>query len=117
MKGKKHTLETFILAAKKINFDYKGNNYNYDLVNLDDEELIIGCTYHQENFKMTKDRHLHQYGCRKCWLEKNRLSKEEFILRSNAAWNNKYDYSLVNYTGLYFLYGIWPSKYPGRKKK
>lgn len=90
--------EEFI--EKSINIH--GNKYDYSKVDYINNytKVILICKEHGE-IQQTPAGHLAKKGCRKCFLDKisfkYRLSKEEFIKRSNKIHNNKYDYSKVNY--------------------
>ena len=75
------------------------NKYDYSLVNISDKKVKIICPTHGE---FTQNKYSHnKYGCFKCGAEmraKNqRLSKDEFIRKSNDTHDNKYDYSKVEY--------------------
>lgn len=78
------------------------NFYNYNetnYINLKTKVKII-CPLHGK-FEQNPVKHLSGQGCKKCSKEKKsimlRMSKEEFINRSNELYNNKYDYSLVKF--------------------
>jgi hypothetical protein len=89
----KNTLYNFI---KKSNLLHK-NKYNYDKVIYINakSKVIINCPLHGD-FEQRPNDHLNGNGCIKCSGRYNK--KEEFITNSNIIHNNKYDYSLVDYT-------------------
>ncbi len=98
--GKKYTKKSFIEAANKKH----NNKYDYSLVdwvNVNGKVKIL-CKEHGV-FEQTGASHLAGRNCYKCSLIKRgkirRSSKETFINKANETHNNKYDYSLVNYTG------------------
>jgi very-short-patch-repair endonuclease/predicted Zn-ribbon and HTH transcriptional regulator len=79
------------------------NKYDYCLIakwNRSSYETII-CPIHGK-FQQTLSNHLAGKGCKKCADEnvgiQKRITKEEFIKRSNIIHQNKYDYSLVDFT-------------------
>lgn len=83
-----------------INKSNKTHNYKYDYslsnyINNHTKVKII-CKNHGV-FEQTPMNHFNQ-GCLYC-SGKNKLTTEEFIGRSNKIHNDKYDYSLSNYSG------------------
>ena len=88
------TTEQFILKARKIHndkYDYSSVKYvnNYTKVN-------IICPIHG-SFLVKPSNHLCGCGCKECMHEKQKLTKEQFILRARQIHGWKYDYSKVNY--------------------
>ena len=86
----------FIEKAKQVH----GDKYDYSKVkyiNCSTKVCII-CPIHGE-FWQEPSSHLRGCSCRRCSLEqksnKQRLTIEQFIERSNKLYNNKYDYSKV----------------------
>ena len=47
-------------------------------------------------FEITPSHHLKGVGCKKCYFDSQKTSKEEFILRSQRHFEDRYDYSLFN---------------------
>lgn len=98
--SKKTTKEEFIEKANKkhnFKFDYSKAIYidrNNKII------IIIKCPIHGE-FKQSPISHLNTTGCPKCGFEKSgkniRLTKEEFIKKSNIVHNFKYNYDKVAY--------------------
>src|SRR5690348_15811921 len=93
--------EEFIIKCKLRHDDfYLYENTTY--IN-SSTPIIITCPIHGE-FKQIASIHLKSHGCKSCMLEKLRedrkLSNEEIILKFNKKHNFKYDYSLMEYTGL-----------------
>lgn len=79
------------------------NKYDYSLTIYEKihNKVKIICPVHGI-FEKSPDKHLYaNQGCPKCsdlnTANKNRLSKESFIKRSNIIHNHSYDYSLVDY--------------------
>jgi len=99
---KKMSLNDFIIKAMKIHSDI----YDYSLsvyVN-SYTKLIVLCPLHGE-FKQTPSNHLNGQGCPLCGnaIVSHKLiyKKEVFITKSDKIHCGKYDYSLVNYTGIF----------------
>ena len=99
---KKLTTEEFIERARKIH----GDKYDYskvEYVNSKTKVCII-CPVHGE-FWMTPNMHLYGQECPKCSYSimgmNRRLTTEEFIERARKIHGDKYDYSKVDYKGLY----------------
>jgi len=96
--SKKYTTEDFITEARQVH----GDKYCYKEVDYKncDHPVKILCEKHGY-FMQSPYNHLRKAGCRDCWYEKaseiNRHSLEDFERKGNAAHNNKYDYSLVEY--------------------
>jgi hypothetical protein len=89
--------DIFIQKAKAVH----GEFYDYSQVvyNNSKSKVIIICPEHGA-FTQTPEKHWSGRGCPICGnLKKgNRLSKEEFIRKSQEIHGNRYDYSQVNYT-------------------
>lgn len=92
----KLTLEEFIQRSKAIH----GDSYDYGKVKYEDAQtnVIITCKKHGD-FTQRAYSHLSGNKCKKCHIEENRLSAEEFIKNAKEVHGNKYDYSKVRYTG------------------
>ena len=77
-----------------------GNKYDYSKVDYKNNKtkICIICPVHGE-FWQTPNSHLSGRGCPKCGGSK-KLTKEEFILRSNSKHNNFYNYDKVIYTNV-----------------
>ena len=84
----------FIDACIKIHAD----KYDYSLVTYINNrtKVKIICKYHGE-FEQIPQNHLSKKGCPKCG-GKIKSTTIDFIKKSIILHNNKYDYSLVNYT-------------------
>jgi hypothetical protein len=91
--GIKNKTELFITKSLLIHF----NKFDYSLTNYvkSINKVKIICPIHGI-FEQTPNDHLKGQGCSKC-SGKNKLTKFEFINRSNKIHENKYDYSLVDY--------------------
>lgn len=84
----------FIQKSKEIN----GNKYDYSLVEYIkfNKKVKIICPYHGI-FEQNPLNHIHlKHGCPKC--SKNIDTSDEFIKKCNDLHNNKYDYSIIEYT-------------------
>lgn len=96
--SKKKTQDEVIENFKKIH----GDKYDYSLVEYIrwDKKVKILCSLHGE-FIQTPNGHLCGRGCWKCSGEANgdklKMTKEEFLSRSNTKHGNIYDYSKVEY--------------------
>ena len=91
----KLTTKEFIKRSNKIH----NNKYNYSLVDYVNSytKIIIICKKHNQ-FLQAPNSHLKGYGCKQCGSYKQRLTTKNFIRQANKIHNNKYNYSLVNYT-------------------
>lgn len=93
----RYDTEAFIKKATEIHsdkYDYTKTDYkNYST------KVTITCKIHGD-FVQTAGLHLSGSGCPKCAIEKSRLTQEEFIERGRKLFDNKYDYSLVEYKNL-----------------
>lgn len=87
--------EEFIDKAKKVH----GDKYDYSNVEYRDNKtkVRIICPVHGE-FEQRPNNHLSGQGCPYCGGTK-KLTTEEFISRAKKIHNNKYNYSMVTYTG------------------
>lgn len=97
----KSSTEEFIERAVKIH----GAKYTYEKVKYRTarEKVTITCKIHGD-FEQAPDPHLKGHGCAKCRNEgnadRNLLSVEDFIKRAREIHGDKYNYDLVNYTGV-----------------
>ena len=62
-------------------------------------KIEIKCLKHNEIFYQVPYEHLKGYNSCSVCLTNKKMNNEEFILKANKVHNNKFDYSLVNYTG------------------
>lgn len=94
--NKNKTTEGFIKKSKAIH----GKKYNYSLVEYKNNytKVKIICSKHGV-FEQSPANH-YKYGCVKC-SGKYLFSNEEFIELSKIIHGNKYDYSEVNYQGMF----------------
>lgn len=100
---KEHKLEKFIKNAKQ----FHGDNFDYSKTIYEQPKIKIICKKHGE-FKQTMAVHLlsSSGGCKKCAniLRSKNIpttikSNSKFIQECSIIHKNKYDYSLVQYTG------------------
>ena len=90
--------ESFIKKSKKKLgdiYDYSKTIYKSSF-----EPVIITCKIHGDFKTKARNHYYKGYGCPKCHFDKpahNRLTKEEFIKRSNEIHKGIYDYSNVEY--------------------
>jgi len=97
-KGKRLSLDIFVQKAKEVHND----KYNYEKVKYKNNrsKVEIICPIHGSFWQRPND-HLMGHGCYECGKNKNieklRMTKEEFVEKSNRIHQNKYEYSLVNY--------------------
>lgn len=94
---KKYTQEKFITKVKEVH----GDKYDYSKVIYEGvgKKITLICKKHGE-FVINAGNIINQnQGCKKCGVEsrtsKQRLTKEDFIKRSNQIHSNQYDYSKV----------------------
>ena len=99
----KDKTKEFIQKAKKIH----GNKYDYSKVNYinNKTKVCIICHEKDENgiehgkfWQRPNDHISSKAGCPKC-RGSHLYTKEEFVNKANYIHNNKYDYSLVKYSG------------------
>lgn len=93
---RKLTTKEFIERAISKHGDF----YNYSKVIYTSKSIkvVITCLEHGD-FEQTPDAHINRGdGCPKCRLKRMTLSTEEFIIRANAAHNNKFTYNKSIYT-------------------
>ena len=96
---KKYTTESYIEKVSHIH----NNKYDYSLVKYKNNKtyIKITCPIHGV-FEQSPKHHMNGVGCPKCGRLKSDQSKrkttEDFIIKVNKIHNNKYDYSLTNYT-------------------
>ncbi len=91
---KKKTIQQFIEEAKNI----YGDKYDYSesvYINTDSKINII-CKIHGVFFQRAS-AHLYGNGCKKCAQDKDKKTRDEFILESYNIHGDRYDYSLVDY--------------------
>lgn len=80
------------------------NNFDYSKINFINSytPVTIICRKHGE-FKQTPRTHISKfgknknYGCKKCKIDSDRISQDEFIRKANKIHNYKYDYSKTKY--------------------
>ena len=85
--------EEFIEKSKKIH----GVTIDYSKLDMNDHKVKLRCKIHDEWFEQEKRNHLKYSGCKKCILEKQSLTQEQFIAKSKECHGDKYDYSKVKY--------------------
>jgi hypothetical protein len=92
---KRKTTEEFIEKAKSIH----GNRYDYSLVEYKNNKtkVAIVCPIHGIFYQIAQS-HIRGRGCFAC-NGNYKYSTDEFIMHAQRIHSNKYDYSLVNYTG------------------
>jgi group I intron endonuclease len=90
---KKKTHDEIINEFKSIH----GNRYNYSDVNYINSktEVTIICSIHGK-FNITPNHHKKGVGCNKCYFDSQKISKQEFVLRSEKYFGKIYDYSLFD---------------------
>lgn len=95
--SQKSSKQEFIVKSIKKH----GNKYDYSLVDYVNSKtkVKIICSIHGI-WEQKPNHHLEGKGCRKC-SGYNKLTTEQFILKSNQVHNNKYDYSCVTYKDHY----------------
>jgi hypothetical protein len=93
--SRKSNNKNFIVKATSIH-DHK---YDYSLVEYHNAHthVKIICKTHGE-FEQAPTHHLNGRGCPQCFYDDSKVGLDQFIQRSNAIHNYKYDYSLAIYT-------------------
>jgi very-short-patch-repair endonuclease len=90
-RGRINTIDFIVIANKTHNNKYDYSKTNYVSNNTD---VIIICSLHGE-FTKNPYQHLKGSGCQKC--KGYSLTNEEFIEKCKKIYDDKYDYSKVNY--------------------
>lgn len=88
---KRKTHFEIIAEFRKAHKDY----YDYSKVvykNSNTKVKVI-CPKHGE-FMITPGHHKKDVGCRKCYFDSRKISKQEFVRRSREIFGDRYDYSL-----------------------
>jgi len=105
------------LCNKQENFIQKSkikhnNKYDYSLVDYVSKynEVKIICPVHGE-FEQEPVYHIRGNGCKKCADDKKKSNTEFFIKKAKKLHENKYDYSLVDYIGVFNKVKIICSKH------
>jgi hypothetical protein len=90
--------QIFIEKAFKIH----GDKYDYSKVEYINAKtkIIVICKIHGD-FLQRPDSHLNKANCSKCSKIKQTSNSNEFIKKAELKHGNKYDYSKVNYIGVY----------------
>lgn len=93
-----YSTDEFIKKA----IDIHDNKYNYDKTKYINSytKITITCKKHGD-FDQNPSQHLCGYGCKQCAHDNNRLSIDDFILRSSEIHKNKYSYELVDFNNYY----------------
>jgi hypothetical protein len=92
---KKITTDKFIKICEnkhRHKYDYSLSKYSGS-----HSKVKIICKDHGI-FEQSASQHMRGFGCLKCSIDNRKLSTNEFIDISNKAHNNKYNYSLTEYT-------------------
>jgi very-short-patch-repair endonuclease len=92
-------LDIFIEKASKIH----GEKYDYSKVKYKSNKIPIkiGCNICNDVYEDIPLHHLEGRGCKKCHIHLSTKTNEDFIRDANNIHGSKYDYSLVNYTGVF----------------
>jgi hypothetical protein len=99
---RRKTTESFIQAAR----EKYGDRYDYSKVDYKNNKtkVCIICKEHGEFWQRPND-HLSGYGCPRCSghgsLEHGRRTTEEFVEDARKVHGDKYDYSKVEYNGVF----------------
>ena len=93
--------ENFITDALKTHREkYDYSEVDYKSTNI---KVKIICKIHGV-FEQTPHSHMRGQGCSKCGIiltaNKKKISKEEFIIRTQKVHNNMYDYSKIDYENI-----------------
>lgn len=90
---KKKTQEEVIAEFRAIH----GSYYGYSLVVYKNNttEIIVLCPVHGL-FPIMPGHHKNGVGCRKCYDKRQKMTKDEFVRRSQKHFGDRYDYSLFD---------------------
>lgn len=97
-KCKNNNSKLFFIKANVVHH----NKYDYSLSKYikSNVKIKIICPYHGE-FNQLPSEHIRGNGCKICYKQKELIRKNNnFIEKCNVIYNNKYDYSKVNYKGV-----------------
>lgn len=74
-----------------------GSKYDYSIVNYINSNIKITviCNTHG-SFEITPHHHSNGVGCRACYDDRQKISKEDFEQRARERWGEIYDYSRFN---------------------
>lgn len=92
---RKLTNEEFIERAKNIHgdkFDYSKTEYKGSK-----EDIIIICKTCGTEFSQTASSHLQGFGCKQCALNKQKISREEFLEKAKNIHGDNFDYTEMRY--------------------
>ena len=92
----RHTTESFVKKALAIHGDLY--DYSKSIYTTGDAIITIICKKHGE-FTQRAMSHLAGCVCRKCFIEKCKLSVSDFIKNARSVHGDLYDYSNVVYSG------------------
>ena len=90
-----YSTDTFIKKANKVHSNYY--TYQSTVYTLAGNAVTVTCPVHGD-FSVRANQHLAGQICMKCDIANKTKSVEEYLLEAAAIHNDKYDYSLVNYT-------------------
>ncbi len=90
-----YSTDTFIKKANKVHSNYY--TYQSTVYTLAGNAVTVTCPVHGD-FSVRANQHLAGQICMKCDIANKTKSLEEYLLEAAAIHNDKYDYSLVNYT-------------------
>ncbi len=87
-------------TQKEILIEFRarhGNKYDYSLVKYVNSKtkVIVICPKHG-GFYVSPAKHIKGSGCRKCYDDSQKTSKDEFVRRAKEHWGEIYDYSLFD---------------------
>lgn len=74
-----------------------GDYYSYSKVEYksSNTKVIVVCPFHGD-FLIAPGHHKIGVGCRKCYFDSQKITKTEFIRRSQEHFGNRYNYSLIS---------------------
>jgi very-short-patch-repair endonuclease len=88
----------------KRSIETHGNKYNYDKTDVTgkkvSDKVLITCPKHGD-FLQGMKQHMEGNGCKKCFIENRKMSKDEFIQRAKEKYGDKYSYDRVKMGGNY----------------
>lgn len=90
---RKKTLEEVLAGFHAVHAD----RYDYSQVRYQNSSTKVEVVCRQHGaFFIDPSHHLNGVGCRKCYFDRQKTSRAEFIERSREHFGNRYDYSLIS---------------------
>lgn len=96
--GKQITQDQILSSFKNV----RGDRYDYSLVEYKNTKTKVKVVCRKHGiFEINLRHHINGVGCRYCYFESRKTTKEEFVHRSKHFFGDLYDYSLFDEMPLY----------------